>query len=140
MFSLVEDKQSLHFLWYMASSATSRLFFQMAECALARDACQCLVEHPACSYSTLHLYLHSLCEHRLCLSLNLALLVCLIAVIPTHVSAWASPELYVESQSPLLIKSVIYSGTTFKEPGCQKAYSRTLPLVEAVETLSAMLR
>lgn len=28
---------------------------------------------------------------------------------------------------------MIYSGTTFKEPGCQKAYSRTLPVVEAVE-------
>ena len=30
-------------------------------------------------------------------------------------------------------KARIASGTTFKEPGCQKAYSRTLPLVEAVE-------
>jgi hypothetical protein len=28
---------------------------------------------------------------------------------------------------------MIYPGTTFKEPGCQKAYSRTLPVVEAVE-------
>ena len=30
-------------------------------------------------------------------------------------------------------KARIAPGTTFKEPGCQKAYSRTLPLVEAVE-------
>jgi hypothetical protein len=28
---------------------------------------------------------------------------------------------------------MIYSGTTFKEPGCQKAYNRMLPIVEAVE-------
>ena len=28
---------------------------------------------------------------------------------------------------------MIYAGTTFKEPGCQKAYSRTLPVVEPIE-------
>ena len=32
-------------------------------------------------------------------------------------------------------KARIAPGTTFKEPGCQKAYNRTLPLVEAVEDL-----
>ena len=30
-------------------------------------------------------------------------------------------------------KARIAPGTTFKEPVCQKAYSRTLPVVEAVE-------
>ena len=30
-------------------------------------------------------------------------------------------------------KARIAPGLTFKEPSCQKAYSRTLPLVEAVE-------
>ncbi len=34
-------------------------------------------------------------------------------------------------------KSVILSGTTFKDNGPQKLYSRTLPLVEGLEAVEA---
>ena len=34
-------------------------------------------------------------------------------------------------------ESVILSGTTFKETGPQKSYSRTLPLVEGLEAVVA---
>ena len=32
---------------------------------------------------------------------------------------------------------MIFSGTTFKENGCQKSYNRTLPLVEGLEALES---
>ena len=46
-----------------------------------------LVKHAACSDSDLRLYLHSLCERHLYVSLSLALRVCLMALIPFHVRA-----------------------------------------------------
>ena len=111
----------------MACYATSRLFFLSNDRVCLGDACQCLVKHAACSYSTLHLYLHSLCERRLRWSLSLALLVCLIAVIPTHVrtgrplSYTLSPELSAKQLCDLFRHNL------------QGTYSRTLPVVEAVE-------